>query len=328
MIDEWGLLRNERDELVVGPLILAEIRRALRPSLGHIPNPRLAGRPADIWTDELRADVEHDFALFLLEGRLAQVFVHATDVNHFRVLLRTRARQFVAGLLRRTELSNLVRRACELLETDKRFEKNGPDGSDHSWGIRRSAKEAFSGSDDDLVRIARRLTVSLSRHYRRDTQRASPILSDADLADLLTAVFRSVGSLDRAQIRVVLREALGLWEVETVSLSMPVRDIGVLEEFVPAPSSGPEADVALIAADTIELLTLRQLRILVEYWRSGRSREEVARRLGISHGTVSNELRRAGSVLIDAAEGDAELAAGALDQIVETFVAEEARGRE
>src|SRR5207247_9002526 len=55
--EDWDALIAEHDQLGVGSGIQDELREALRPVLGRWPNPRLVGRDADAWDDDLRDEV-------------------------------------------------------------------------------------------------------------------------------------------------------------------------------------------------------------------------------------------------------------------------------
>lgn len=78
-----------------------------------------------------------------------------------------------------------------------------------------------------------------------------------------------------------------------------------------------EAEARITALDVAQLLTVRQLTILGHLFGLGMTREGVARELGVSRGTISNELERVGRVLLDASDGDEGLARRALEKLVD-----------
>jgi DNA-directed RNA polymerase specialized sigma24 family protein len=313
----WDQLRAEHDEKGVGELIEAELRTVLRPIIGHFPNPRLVGRDTDRWDDSLRDEVLYDFALFMLErDRLNAAFYHATDLEHFRMLLRVRARQYVSGKLRGTELRNKVDEACEILESDDRFQRFGS-GRARRWTIIGGPSDVFGGDDVALRSLARRVALPRpQRRFRRDTTHASAVITKDDLKEVLIRMLEAAeAALTKSQIEAVLRDRLGLAEPETISISR-AQDPAPLEDILAAPSGGlEEADARLAAGDAAQLLSVRQLAIVREYFVLGRKREEVAATLGISHGTISNELRRAGQILLQVAMDDVELARRALEEL-------------
>ena len=315
---EWDRLVAEHQAEGVGALIEAAMRDALRPVLGRVPNPRLVGRSTSSWNDELREDVLYAFAIFLLErGRLNAVFLHATDASHFRMLLRARARQFISGQLRGTELENKVSEACELLESREEFEHFGS-ARDRRWVLKGGSRKPFTGSEADLRALAWRIALPpATRRFRRNTQGASAVITKAELTRLLVEACRlAAAGLAKDEVRVLLRERLNLREPETISISRRYGDEPPLEDLLPAAASDfDELEARFAAADAAALLSVRQLAVLRESYGQGRRREAVAESLGISHGTVSNELRRAGQVLLDVAGGDVNVARRALDAL-------------
>ena len=109
---------------------------------------------------------------------------------------------------------------------------------------------------------------------------------------------------------------MNLVDPETISISRRWGDEpGIEEELGSAEGGFDEVDAKLVAADVAALVSVRQLAVLREFQARARSREEVAMVLGISHGTVSNELRRVGALLLDVADGDRAVARRALDYL-------------
>src|SRR5205823_4217548 len=103
---------------------------------------------------------------------------------------------------------------------------------------------------------------------------------------------------------------------ETISISRDTGTGDALEDVIASSATATdEVDAHLVASDAAQLLSVRQLAVLREYYAQGHTREEVATALGISTGTVSNELRRAGRVLLQVSLDDAELAHRALDAL-------------
>jgi hypothetical protein len=314
--EEWDLLVAEHEQHGVGPLIQEAMRAALRPIMGRVPNPRLVGRAAEQWDHDLREELLYDFALFLLErGRLHAAFLHASDAAHLNMLLRARARQFVSGRLRGTELSAKVKQACDILEADDRFERFGRE-RDRRWVLAGQPKTAYAGSESDLRRLAWGLPLPpRGRSFRRNTAAASAVISKHDLTTLLMEACRSArGGLSKSDITLVLRERLNLSEPETISISRRWGDEPPLEDrLAEAGGDFDELEAKMIAADAAALLSVRQLAVLRESHGRGLSREDTARALGLSRATISNELRRAGDLLLDVAVGDLPSARRALD---------------
>lgn len=312
-------LRSERESEGIGKLIEAEIRGQLRAVARRWP-PRVVmpESQSSQWTADMHQELAADFAEYLLRGRLSEIFDHAQTVDHFRLLLRMRARQFMDRKVRGGESENIWRRARELLESrDTRF-AHLP-GAQRRWYLVGGSAEAFTGDDAELRSLAWSLPVPPSApRYRRDTQIASRVLPDEELCDLLEdALRRSPGALDAKQIRIVLDERLDLRAAETISISRRIGDAPTLEELLTDRSDPSRAaELAELVEDSVGLLTIRQLEVLGLRYAEEMHRDDTARRLGISNGTVDNELKRAVRVVLEVCEGDRRSARDVIGHIL------------
>src|SRR5687767_130201 len=105
----WTSLRDEFTELVVGPLILAEVQRAVDFAVRRYDPVIYAD--AQNWTqgrDDLVQDVVT--TVLLHERQLDYLFETASDLDGFRALLYRQVRRLLARRRQRTVVDNLLDR--------------------------------------------------------------------------------------------------------------------------------------------------------------------------------------------------------------------------
>jgi DNA-binding CsgD family transcriptional regulator len=165
------------------------------------------------------------------------------------------------------------------------------------WGLAGEEEpRTFGGSDDELVATAWSIGEIVLWRYSSSVERASPILSTDELGRFLAELFtRTKASLTLNHLAVVLRRRFDLDEPTSVSLGE--EEVGVDEEPVRDEEALDGAVIAILAD-----LTERRAEVLYRKWH-GASLEAIAAELGISRGTVDNELVRAGEA-IDRQTGD------------------------
>ena len=310
------IAEHESDE-PIGPLIFAVIKSALKFHARHYAPTSILDRDADQLTDDDYEDLAIQFAEFLLRrGRLTEAFAYAQTEAQFGFILRRRASQFLQNKSRederRAELRNIHDRAARLLRTDPRFTRER--GAQTWWRLSGYDCPHFEGAEQELRHIAHDLPYPKSaRRRRRDTTIAASILTDADLAGLLEATLRITrAALTLRQFDVVIDERLGLWATETISLQREDDDQPSIEEIFG--SEDVELDrleLAQLTSDLAAVLTVRQTAVLRVFGQRG-TREETARALSVSSGTVTNVLRRIGALALQLADGDSGRAKRAL----------------
>ena len=156
----------------------------------------------------------------------------------------------------------------------------------------RAAEELGGGSDDELCcdRLVDR-SVVLWR-YSSSVGRASPILLSEELRRFLVELFERVTALRTLQhLVVIFRRRFDLDESAAVTLD---EEHDQLEDEPEPVRDGDALRGAAIAV--LAELTERQTEVLFRKWRE-ELRDEIATELGISRGTVDNELVRAGAVI-------------------------------
>jgi len=147
------------------------------------------------------------------------------------------------------------------------------------------------------------------------------MISDPDLRALLRDICgKAPWALGAGDLIQILRERLGAWEVETLSLSRELAPGTTIEDLRGLDDPGFEAaEVRMLAEDARALLSVRQLIVLGQRYGEKRTREQVARTLGVGTGTVDNEARRAASVLLGVASGDFRVAGAVLGELLDRW---------
>lgn len=312
---QWRERRAEAD------IVVAELETEFERVARHHPVRRLSG---EFQGEEGIRDLTQSFLVHMLSGRLDELFVHATDLEHLRLLMRVRSRQFLANARRRLDFENVRKRAVDILERDDRIAKSG-DGASRSWSYGgQPMKSHFSGDESELRTFARRFPLPPSvKRLRRDTEHAPRLISEPDLRALLREICsQAPWALGQVEIVKILRERLGAWQIETISIFREVGPGTRVEDLVGTPDTGFDAvETRLLAEDARALLSVRQLIVLGERFAERKTREQVARLLGVANGTVDNEAQRAAGVILSVADGDFGVAAAVLRQLLEGWMA-------
>ncbi len=224
-------LREEWRTRGVGDRVLAEVETQFQSVARRHPVRRLREFADD---DGLR-DLTQKFHLHLVQGRLEELFAHAGDLEHLRLLLRVRGRQFLSNERRHLDFENVRKRAFEMLETDPHFTHADRAGGGRCWTLAgRGEIDRFTGDPVELQRFARSLATPASvRTLRRDTSTAPRMISDPDLRALLRDICgKASWALGAADLIRILRERLGAWEVETLSLSRELAPGTTIEDRI------------------------------------------------------------------------------------------------
>jgi DNA-binding CsgD family transcriptional regulator len=263
--------------------------------------------PTGRWDADSVADAVHGWIerRLLRTGALLAAFDHAAAERPFLRSLERNLRHYLESERERGEIDNLVSRAHALLRDDKRFRDWIPQAqvSDTWWGLAEwTDPEPWQASEDRLLVLAWSLGSFELFQYGHKVGRASPVLATSELLRLLE------GLLGRAQSLLTLRLIASVL-ARRFDLAPPqlVTDEEGKIEDVAALSEPDEAELEDAALAAIAELTSRQAEVLYRKT-SGETLEQIAAALGVSRGTVDNELRRAGGVAArHAGEADAAL---------------------
>jgi DNA-binding CsgD family transcriptional regulator len=231
----------------------------------------------------------------LRTNALLAAFDLADSPRPFLRSLERNFRHYLINESERSELDNLISRTGALLRDDARFnswiELTQP--SDSWWGLAGldwKEIEPFQGADERLVSAAWALGMVSIIRYSQSVARASPILSSEELGRFLERLFERVQALlTLRHLAVVFERRFDLGTPAVVELAPATAE--------PEASEQPNAEMinAAVAA-VVSDLSERQFRVLIRRAEDA-TLDEIAADLGISRGTVDNDLRNAGPII-------------------------------
>ncbi len=223
---------------------------------------------------------------------LAGAFDHASAARPFVRSLERNLRHYLQNERDRGEIDNLLDRTAHLFAADDRFREWLPQRGQSSWGLDGDERpEPFGGSDDELVALAWSVGDVVLWRYSSSVSRASPILATQELGRFLELLFKAAGALlTLGHLAIVFRRRFGLDEPSELPLLTEHDDVAVAEESI-----RDEEGLRAVAIAVLEELTERQVEVVLR--KLDQSLEQIAEQLGISRGTVDNELRRAGETI-------------------------------
>lgn len=297
MIDEATYLRLRRDYRESGQISDDLYRLLLRLVRGLVVRGGLppAWSPTGKWDPEAAEEAAHGWIVrrLLQTNALLAAFDHASAPRPFFRSLERNFRHYLENERARGEIDNLVSRTGALLRDDDRFRDWIPQAqpSDAWWGLAGWRDPAqYQGSEDDLVGAAWAVGEMVIFRYSHSVERASPVLATDELGRFLVGLFSRVEALLTLRLlAVVLRRRFDLDEPRHVEVAEAVDAVAAPEE--------PDEQVTIDAAlGVVSELTTRQTEVLVRK-HEGESLEAIAEALGVSRGTVDNELVRAGTII-------------------------------
>ena len=223
---------------------------------------------------------------------LAAAFDHASAARPFIRSLERNLRHHLQNERERGEIDNLLERTARLLRDDPRFHEWIPQQTGSWWGLAGERQPPpFGGRDDELVANAWAIGDVVLWTYSSSVERASPVLSTAELGRFLEQLFSRMQSLlTLGHLAVVFRRRFNLDEPGRLRLD---------EEHVSPPDDEEplrdEEGLRAVATAVLSELCERQLEVILR--KRDHPLETIASTLGISRGTVDNELRRAGEAI-------------------------------
>lgn len=250
--------------------------------------------PTGKWDEEAAEEALAGWTAKRLVGTnaLAGAFDHASAARPFIRALERNLRHHLQNERERGEIDNLLERTARLLRDDPRFRAWIPQHASSWWGLEGETQPPpFNGSDDELVANAWATGDVVLWRYSASVERASPILATDELANFLERLFRRIEALlTLGHLAVVFRRRFDLNEPTRVALD---------EEHERLPGSDEpirdEEGLRLAAIAVLAELTDRQVEVILR--KREQPLEAIAAALGISRGTVDNELRRAGETI-------------------------------
>lgn len=223
---------------------------------------------------------------------LAAAFDHASAARPFIRSLERNLRHHLQNERERGEIDNLLERAARLLRDDTRFHEWIPQQAGSWWGLAGDVQPPpFGGRDDELVANAWAVGDVLLWTYSSSVQRASPVLSTAELGRFLEQLFaRTSALLTIGHLAVVFRRRFNLNEPTRLPLDEEHARLQGDEEPLRDEEGLRAAAIAVLSE-----LSDRQVEVILR--KRDQPLETIAAALGISRGTVDNELRRAGEAI-------------------------------
>lgn len=319
MIDQATYFRLRREYRATGQISDELYRLLLRLVRALV----LRGGMPPAWSPTGRWDVEaaEEAAQGWIARRLLQTnallaaFDHASAPQPFFRSLERSFRHYLESERERGEIDNLVSRAGALLRDDGRFRDWIPQAqpSDSWWGLADWDDPApYQGSEDGLVSAAWAVGEVVIFRYSHTVERASPILATGELGRFLAALFDRVEALLTLRLlAVVFRRRFDLDEPGQVEVAAEAID------HLAAPEE-PDEQVTIDAAlGVVTEVTPRQAEVLLRK-HDGKSLDAIAEALGISRGTVDNELMRAGTI-IDRHAADATTREAILEKVLDAL---------
>jgi RNA polymerase sigma factor (sigma-70 family) len=276
--------------------------------------------PTGSWDDDDIAEAIHGWIerRLLRTGALLAAFDHASAERPFLRSLERSFHHYLENARERGEIDNLVARAHGLLREDARFRDFVPQAraSDTWWGLAIwEAPTPWQGSEDRLLSLAWSLGRFQLFQYGHRVERASPVLATAELGRWLEGLFGAARAL--LTLRLIARVLARRFDLEPPRIVTDEIAEAEAGEMAAAEEMQNDTELEEAALAAIAELTSRQAEVV---WRkaSGATLEEVAAALGISRGTVDNELKRAGNAALRHA-GDVRDAARVLEKMIDAL---------
>lgn len=250
--------------------------------------------PTGKWDEEAAEEALAGWTAKRLVGTnaLGGAFDHASAARPFIRSLERNLRHYLQNERERGEIDNLIERTARLLRDDKRFRAWIPQHGSSWWGLDGETQPPpFSGNDDELVANAWAIGDVVLWRYSSSVERASPVLATDELGRFLERIFGRIAALlTLGHLAVVFRRRFNLNEPTSVALDEEHDTVPSDEEQVRDEEGLCAAAIAVLSG-----LTDRQAEVILR--KRDQPLEAIASALGISRGTVDNELRRAGEAI-------------------------------
>jgi hypothetical protein len=266
-------LRREHDEVGIGPLIDAAVRRlAAEVASGYPPTiyARTSGWTADA-IEDLVQDVHSEWLLG--QGQLTYILAAARTDAEFRALTVRTIKRALAHRRVRSVVDNLLDR-CRSLLAQEPFETQDVGG--RSVYCRRGAGPYRGEPRETELRDAELRVATIPRLLAPDGERASAVYATPDLIALLLAVAESIpGGFSVADLDRIFRRVLTPWLASSL-----VSDEGL--RATPSPDLTPEDRMIVsdITANLLAALTIDQKQLLRLYLANAKD-VEIAAALGL-----------------------------------------------
>ncbi len=292
-------LINEYTEQGVGEIMYSFIHRIVRSTCPIYP-PSVYS-PQDVWDEGAIDDVCQEFTLrkLIQQGNLEHHLYASENVSQFAGMIKRDLRHFLINRAKRTVYQRLRKRVQALLEADAEIQPEAGCSDETIWHMIRQTTAETEQHLEVVIHAMWHVLLPPTIRYRIDSTKQSPLISNADLQRLLRETLTRIGKgIAFDLLMEALRYRLNLHDDEIISLNDSIgateEDDRMLAEVVgdPAPNIESQIEAMEIALYLTEQLTTRQKKVLASYFGLLEPNQTaIARQLGISLGTVNQEIR-------------------------------------
>lgn len=239
----------------------------------------------------------------LLRGTLRQAFMKCTTPRVFGAYLEKALVNWLKDVARAKQQPRLLANAQEILEsTPERFELYADAASPlgRQWGLVGWEKpEPYTGEAAELLAFVFALGHIPPMMFGDQAQKASPVISKANIRRVLDALFEgAVSLLTLRHVDLVFRERFA----EAFTRTVPIDSIP--ESASDGEGVQTQVDARQVAHQILAELGKRRTRVLLGKYREAKTLEEIGQELGCSRGTVDNELKRAYNQIEEGLDGE------------------------
>ncbi len=263
--------------------------------------------PNRVWDKDAISGVCHDYTMERLLGsrRLEYFLTSQETVTGLRGSLTHDFCQFLTSRKTRSEYLNLYERLKKVLVEDSRFSKHSMSRAHQSfWGLNGWSEKAIAQDRTQVLEAMFAAPLPPLVRYRPDSKKLSPILGNQDLLQFVADFLQRLDAFISLQLLLeCLRYRLDLLDDDVASLDEPIpnRDqepTMTLGDIVAGPDEYQRLTQKELIQDLYERLSDRQREILgLHSILEHPTLEEIARHVGVSKSTVSNELVAVGRVI-------------------------------
>jgi DNA-binding CsgD family transcriptional regulator len=293
--EEFALASEGTRRGDVTPALYAFLRRvvtALTRGGGLAP----ALSPTGRWDEEAIGEVLQGWlSERLLRGGLARAFQVSASPGALSRYLERALRNWLVSKSRTKGRPRLLARTRRLLDEGATYRKfvDASTPLDQWWGLATwESPTPYMGREEEVVKAAFSVGDLAPLRYTAGSTLTDPVISNADLARLLSGILESVGAL--LTLRHFDAALRGRFAYAYHEGEEPLE---VIEEPTDQVTPLDTIEARLTAREILFELSGRQVAVLRDRTEGRLTLEDLARRHSISRGTVDNELRRASAII-------------------------------
>jgi len=274
-----------------------------------------------IWDEDAIGGLCHDFIIekLLRTGLLEHYLIALETTEQLHRALQRDFRHFLINRRKKDEFQNLVRRVRQILNNNPNFANcNGS----NQWGLYGWDSRTIVQKLEEVVQAMYKVVLPPVTRYKITSRKIDHLISTPDLERLLLNTLRDLDRcVDFGLIIQSLRFRMNVLDIQEFSMDevLDIRDENSQSyvEVIPAAQEIAMIELVDIAQRIYSQLSTRQRHTLALYLSLEDATLEIAsNRLGISKGTVKNDLNRV-TEFIAAAELTEEEAQKLFEQLSE-----------